>query len=166
MTTVTFKGNPVHLEGNFPKVGSKAPAFTLVDSELQNKLLKDFEKSPKLLLIVPSLETSVCATCAREFNKKLTDFPSLQLLVISADLPFAQKRYAAGENMNDRVIFLSMMRDKSFAKDYGVFISEGPLAGLCSRAVLLLSPDHTVLHAELVSEITKEPSYEKAFQAL
>lgn len=166
MEKVTLKGNPVALEGSFLKLGQIAPDFFLVDRDLQNKTLKDFGKTLKLLLIVPSLETSVCATCAREFHKKATSHPNLSLLIISADLPFAQKRYAANENMQGKTTFLSMMRDKSFGKDYGVLIQDGPLAGLCSRATLLLDPDNKVLYSELVSEITSEPNYDKLFACL
>lgn len=159
MTSVTFKSSPVGLTGTFPKAGELAKEFCLVDLSLQNKTLKDFPSVKKLLLIVPSLETSVCATCAKTFRSKVVNQKDLVLLIISADLPFTQKNYAAAENQN--VHLLSMMRDKNFGKDYGVLIQDGPLAGLCTRAVILLDENNKVLYTELVSEITSEPNYEK-----
>lgn len=163
MATVTLKGHPTRLAGHFPDVGEKAKDFILADLHLNNKSLKDFTRK-KLLLIVPSLETPVCATCSQKFHQKLVNRSDLDLLIISADLPFTQKKYAVESNKN--IYFLSMMRSKNFGKDYGVLIEEGPLEGICTRAVLLLDASSTVLYAELVSEITEEPNYDKVFALL
>lgn len=158
-TAVTFKGNSVQIKGNFPLKGQKAPDFLLIDSNLNEKSLKDFSEK-KLLLIVPSLDTPVCSTCGKKFNEAIEGKEDVSLLIISADLPFAQNRYCGAEGLK-KATTLSMMRDKSFAEDYGVLIKSGPLSGLCTRAVILLDKDNTVLYAECVSEITKEPDYEK-----
>jgi len=162
MTTVTFKGNPVRLTGTFPSLKKKAPSFTLVNTGLEEIKLESLPAVKKLLLIVPSLETSVCATCTRKFHNKVMNRKDLLLFVISADLPFAQKRYYDTEKLS-HVTPLSTMGDRSFAKDYGVLIGEGPLKGLCTRAVLLLDETNHVIYEELVSEITSEPNYDKVF---
>ncbi len=165
MTTVTFKGTPVHLAGKFPTVGQEAPDFVLVNTSLEDKSLKSFGHMKKLLLIVPSLETPVCATCTKTFHAKTANRKDLVLLVISADLPFAQKRYGdIGKFAN--LITLSTMRGPAFGTDYGVLIQEGPLKGLCSRAVLLLDEKDQVLYGELVPEITSETNYEKVLALL
>lgn len=164
MANVNFKGTPVSLSGSFPQVGQKAPEFTLVNSGLEDKHLSDFT-GKKLLLIVPSLETSVCSTCTKTFHDKIMNRKDVSLLVISADLPFAQKRYLVEEKISN-LTSLSTMRDQSFASSYGVLIQEGPLKGLCARAVLVLDENNMVTHAELVSEITDEPDYEKAINLL
>ena len=165
MTTVTFKGTTVHLTGTFPSVGQKAPEWTLVNTSLEDRSLKSFGEIKKLLLIVPSLETSVCATCTKTFHAKTANRKDLALLVISADLPFAQKRYSETEKFTN-LNTLSTMRGPDFGKNYGVLIQDGPLKGLCTRAVLLLDEQDNVLYAELVPEITKEPNYEKVLALL
>jgi len=165
MTTVTFKGNPVHLAGKFPNVGQKAPEFVLVSPSLENQSLASFGNVKKLLLIVPSLETSVCATCTKKFHEKTANRNDLILLVISADTPFAQKRYSDAEKITN-LRTLSTIRGQSFGIDYGVLIQEGPLQGLCSRAVLLLDEKDSVLYGELVPEITAETNYDKALALL
>ena len=165
MTTVTFKGTPVRLCGKFPSLGETAPDFTLVNGSLEDKTLKSFPSVKKLLLIVPSLETSVCSTCTKTFHSKVMNRKDVELIVISADLPFAQKRYLETEKISN-LTSLSTMRDQSFAKSYGVLIEEGPLKGLCARAVLLLDENNKVLYAELVSEITTEPHYDKPLSLL
>lgn len=165
MTTVTFKGNAVKLAGKFPRVGEKAPECILVNTSLEDRSLKSFGEVKKLLLIVPSLETSVCATCTKTFHTKTANRKDLALLVISADLPFAQKRYTETEKLAN-LNTLSTMRGPNFGTDYGVLIQEGPLKGLCTRAVLLLDEQNNVLYAELVPEITTEPNYEKVLALL
>ena len=159
MNTVLFKGNPVQIEGTFPSAGQIAPDFLLIDSSLGEKSLKDFSDK-KLLLIIPSLDTPVCSTCSKKLSAMIEEKSNLSLLIISADLPFAQKRACGVENLS-KAVTLSMMRDKSFAKDYGVLIQSGPLSGLCCRAVILLDKDNKVIYAERVNEITEEPDYEK-----
>jgi thiol peroxidase len=165
MTTVTFKGTPIHLAGKFPVVGQKAPDFLLVNGSLEDKCLKNFGDMKKLLLIVPSVETSVCATCTKTFHAKTAHRKDLVLLVISADLPFAQKRYSNTENLSN-LNLLSTMRGPAFGTDYGVLIQDGPLKGLCSRAVLLLDEQDNVLYGELVPEITSETNYDKVLALL
>lgn len=164
-TAVTLKGNPITLKGSFPKVGQVAPAFMLVNKELKDVSLKDFAGKRKVLDIVPSLDTAVCAASARKFNEAATRLANTVVLVISADLPFASSRFCAAEGL-ENVITLSLMRGREFLQDYGVQIADSPLAGLASRAVLVLDENDRVLHAELVSEIAQEPDYDAALAAL
>lgn len=165
MATITLRGNPIRTSGNLPAPGSRAPDFILVDGKLANKTLADFAGKKKLLNIVPSLDTPVCALSAKKFNDYAKQHPDTVMLMISADLPFAQGRFCAAEGTTN-VIPLSMMRSRNFAKDYGVLIEDGPLAGITARAVVVLDPDDNVLYAELVPEIAQEPNYEAALKAL
>ncbi len=165
MSTVTLKGERVHTFGKLPAVGSRAPGFRLVDARLQERTLEEFAGQKKLISIVPSLDTPVCAESARAFNQQAAGLEQVLVLVVSADLPFAQGRFCATEGLS-RILTLSMMRSKEFAKQYGVLMTDGPLAGLAARAVLVLDEDDRVLHGELVEEITQEPNYQAALQAL
>ena len=165
MAKVTLKGNSITTNGELPKKGSVAPDFQLVDKDLSNRTLKEFAGKPKLLSIVPSLDTSVCSTMAKKFNDAIKNHPEVVAIVVSADLPFAQKRFCAQENA-DNIVTLSMMRNKDFAKDYGVLIQDGPLAGICARAVVVLDKDNKVVYTQLVPEITTEPDYETALKFL
>ncbi len=165
MAEITLQGNPIHTSGELPAIGSTAPDFSLTDGELNDVSLKDFAGKKKVLSIVPSLDTGVCATSTKVFNERLGGRDDVVVLVISADLPFAQARFCSAEG-TDRVKTLSMMRDKHFAKDYGVLINDGPLAGITARAVLVLDENDRVLHAELVPEIAQEPDYDAAIAAL
>jgi len=165
MARVTLKGNPVETYGELPKVGQQAPAFRLVDGDLNDVTLETYKGKRKVLSIVPSLDTPTCAVSTRKFNEKAAAKADTVVLVISADLPFAQKRFCGTEGI-DNVIPLSMMRSKNFAKDYGTLITDGPLAGVSTRAVLTLDADDKVLHAELVGEIADEPDYDAALAAL
>lgn len=162
---VTLKGTSIRIGGNFPKVGSQAPDFCLVDQELNDHCLKDYQGKRKLLSIVPSLDTDVCSTMAKKCNEAIREHKDVIALVISADLPFAQKRFCKQENVQN-VTALSMMRNKDFARDYGVLIEEGPLAGICARALIVLDENDKVLYTELVAEITSEPDYAQALQFL
>jgi thiol peroxidase len=164
MATVTLKGNTVRLSGNLPKVGNTAPEFTLVDKDLQDRHLKDFGNKRKILYIVPSLDTAVCSLSTKKFYENVQKKPELTLIVASADLPFAQKRFCSAEQL-DKANTLSMLRSKDFAKDYGVLIEDSPLAGLCTRAVLVLDKDNKVIYTELVKEISQEPNYDKVLEA-
>lgn len=164
MTTVTLKGEPLNVGGTFPKVGDIARSFMLVDKDLNDVSLSQFAGLRKILNIVPSLDTPVCATSARKFNEIASLLPNTVLIVISADLPFAQGRFCAVENLQN-VVTLSTMRGRDFNKDYGVMITDYPLAGLCARAVIVLDENDKVLYAELASEITNEPNYEAALTA-
>ena len=165
MAKITLHSNPINTNGELPKVGSPAPAFKLVDAELADRSLADYQGKKKLLNIVPSLDTGVCATSTKKFNDLAKGRNDVVMLVISADLPFAMGRFCTGESI-DKVIPLSMMRSKNFAKDYGVLITDGPLAGIAARAVVVLDADDKVIYTELVPEIAQEPDYEKALAAL
>lgn len=165
MAKITLKGNPIHTNGNLPSIGAKAPDFQLVDGDLNNRSLKDYKGKRKILSIVPSLDTSVCSLSAKKFNEKIKSHPESVVLVISADLPFAQKRMCAAENVTN-ITPLSMMRNKEFAKAYGILIEDGPLAGICARAVVVLDENDHVMYTELVPEIAHEPNYDKALEKL
>jgi len=165
MATITLKGNPIHTNGELPTLGSKAPAFSLVNGDLRNVTLADFAGKRKVLNIVPSLDTGVCATSARKFNERAATLRNAVVLVVSADLPFAQKRFCSTEGLAN-VVPLSLMRGRGFAKDYGVLITDGPLEGICARAVVVLDENDTVRHAQLVREIGEEPDYDAALKAL
>lgn len=164
MTTVTFKGEPLNVAGSFPRVGDSARSFMLVDKDLNDVSLSQFAGRRKILNIVPSLDTPVCALSTRKFNEAASLLPNTVVIVISADLPFAQSRFCAMENLQN-VVTLSTMRGRDFHKDYGVMITDYPLAGLTARAVIVLDENDKVLHSELVQEITKEPDYEAALTA-
>ncbi|HHJ19909.1 MAG TPA: thiol peroxidase [Gammaproteobacteria bacterium] len=165
MATITLAGNEIHTNGELPAVGSEAPGFKLVDKDLNDIELSGFAGKTKLLNIVPSLDTGVCATSTRKFNDAAKDKPDVVFLTISADLPFAQGRFCQAEGI-DTVQTLSMMRSRKFAKDYGVLIEDGPLAGVTARAVLVLDADNKVVYTEQVPEITQEPDYDSAIAAL
>ncbi|MBK1692456.1 thiol peroxidase [Ectothiorhodospira mobilis] len=159
MAEITLQGNPIHTSGELPQVGTRAPDFTLVDKDLNDVSLGDFRGVRKVLSIVPSLDTDVCAASAKRFNADVAGRDDVVVLNVSADLPFAQGRFCQAEGV-DRVKTLSMMRSRDFARDYGVLIVDGPLAGIAARAVLVLDADDTILHAQLVPEITQEPDYD------
>jgi len=164
MATVTLKGNPIHTNGDLPAKGAKAPDFTLTGVDLKDVGLGEWKGKKKILNIVPSLDTAVCATSTRKFNETGGKLPNTVVLVISADLPFAMKRFCTTEGLQN-VVSLSLIRGKHFAKDYGVLLQDGPLAGLCARAVVVLDENDKVVHAELVPEIGQEPNYDAALAA-
>ncbi len=165
MATVTLKGNPVTTNGELPAVGSKAPDFHLVNASLGDVHLADYAGKKKLLNIVPSLDTPTCQLSTRKFNEHAKAHPDAVVLIVSADLPFAQGRFCTGEKL-DNVVPLSMMRSRNFAKDYGVLIEDGPLAGITARAVVVLDANDQVVHTQLVGEIADEPDYAAALKAL
>jgi len=165
MATITLKGNKCTTNDDLPDVGSTAPEFKLTDGTLTDKTLADFKGKKKLLNIVPSLDTPTCATSTRKFNEHAKAHSDTVMLIISADLPFAMGRFCTGEKL-ENVVPLSMMRSKNFAKDYGVLIQDGPLAGITARAVVVLDANDKVLYTELVPEIADEPNYAKALAAL
>lgn len=166
MAELTLNGNKIHTEGRLPATGSKAPDFTLVNQNLENINLADLQdKSSKVMVIVPSLDTPVCATSTKKFNETAKKYPDVAFLVISADLPFAMSRFCSGENI-ENVTALSLMRGKRFAKDYGVMIQDGPLAGITARAVIVIDKDDIVQHVQLVEEIAEEPNYDEVTRVL
>jgi thiol peroxidase len=165
MATITLQGNEIHTNGELPAVGSQAPDFHLVDAELGDKRLADYAGKKKLLNIVPSLDTPVCATSTKSFNEAAAARDDVIMLVIAADLPFAMSRFCGAEGV-DKVVPLSMMRSRNFAKDYGVLIEDGPLAGITARAVVVIDENDKVVYTELVPEIAQEPDYDKALAAL
>ncbi|HET7394858.1 MAG TPA: thiol peroxidase [Gammaproteobacteria bacterium] len=165
MANITLKGNPIHTSGDLPKIGSKAPDFKLVNKDLKDVSLADFKGKKKLLNIVPSLDTPVCALSTKKFNDHAKAHSDTVILVISADLPFAMGRFCGNEHL-DNVVPLSLMRGQKFADDYGVLLKDGPLAGITARAVVVLDADNKVVYSEMVPEIAHEPDYEKALKAL
>lgn len=165
MSTVLLKGEPINVAGNFPRVGDSAKSFMLVDKNLNDVSLSTFSGKRKVLDIVPSLDTAVCLASARQFNQLASQMENTVVLVISADLPFAQARACQTEGL-DNVITLSILRGRDFAKDYGVLITDVPLSGLLARAVVILDENDKVMYTELVNEITTEPNYTAAMEAL
>lgn len=165
MTTVNLAGNPIHLAGEFPKVGATAPAFSLVSTDLQDVTLNTYAGKKKVLNIVPSLDTPTCATSTRKFNEAAGKLSNTVVLVISADLPFASKRFCETEGLKN-VVTLSTMRGRDFMKNYGVEIADSPLAGVTARAVVVIDENDKVTYTELVPEIKQEPDYDAALKAL
>ncbi len=165
MTQIKHRGNPINTNGELPKVGAPAPDFKLTDVDLCDVSLASFKGKKKLLNIVPSLDTPTCALSTKKFNEHAAQHPNAVMLIVSVDLPFAQKRFCAAENTNN-VKTLSMMRDRHFAKDYGVLITDGPLAGITARAIVVIDENDKVKYTELVPEIAQEPNYDKALAAL
>ena len=165
MAKITLQGNEINTNGDLPAVGSQAPDFKLVDAELNDRSLSDYSGKKKLLNIIPSLDTPVCATSTKKFDEYAKQHGDTVMLMIAADLPFAMSRFCGAENVED-VSTLSLMRSKSFAKDYGVLITDGPLAGITARAVVVLDENNKVVHTEMVPEIAQEPDYDAAIAAL
>lgn len=165
MAQITLQGNPIKTTGELPVIGNQAPDFSLVTGDLRDVSLKDFAGKKKLLNIVPSLDTGVCATSTRKFNETAGKRDDCVVLVISADLPFASGRFCSTEGLQN-VVALSMMRSRNFGKDYGVLIEDGPLAGITARALVVLDEQNKVLFTQLVPEIAQEPDYEGALAAL
>lgn len=164
MAQITLKGNAINTVGNLPSVGVKAENFNLVSGDLSEKSLDSFSGKKKVLNIVPSLDTGVCAASARKFNELAGSMDNSVVLVISQDLPFAQKRFCEAEGLQN-VETLSSFRSE-FGKSYGVEIADGPLKGLTSRAIVVLDENDNVVYTEQVPEITQEPDYNKALEAL
>lgn len=165
MAAITLRGNEIHTSGELPEKGTQAPDFRLVNGELGDVSLVTYQGKKKLLSIVPSLDTPVCQLSTKKFNDHAAQRDDAVFLMISADLPFAMGRFCKAEGA-DNVIPLSMMRSRNFAKDYGVLIEDGPLAGITARAVLVLDEDDKVVYSELVGEIANEPDYAAALAAL
>ena len=165
MSTVTLGGNPVNVAGNFLTAGTSAPDFSLTGKDLKDVGLKDFAGRRKVLNIVPSLDTPTCQTSTRKFNAKAGSLADTVVLVVSADLPFAMKRFCEAEGINN-VVTLSTLRGRDFHGKYGVDITDGPLKGLTARAVVVLDENNQVKYSQLVPEIKNEPDYDAALAAL
>jgi thiol peroxidase len=165
MAHVAFKGNPVNTSGTLPAVGTQAPAFSLAGPDLSEITLASLAGKKVILNIFPSIDTPVCAASVRRFNAEASALGDTAVLCISADLPFAAGRFCTVEGL-ERVRPASVFRSPDFGSQYGVVITEGPLRGLLSRAIVLIGADGHVLYAEHVAEITNEPDYEAALRAL
>lgn len=164
MAITAFKGTPVHTSGDLPRVGSAAPDFLLIGVDLTEKTLASFAGKKKILTINPSYDTAVCQAAARAFNQRAAGLKNVVVLVVSADLPFAQKRFCVAEGL-DQVVPLSTFRG-SFLSDYGVEVMDGALRGLAARAIVVLDENDKVVHTELVPDIAQEPNYDAALAAV
>ncbi|MBT3697285.1 MAG: thiol peroxidase [Gammaproteobacteria bacterium] len=165
MTEITLQGNKINTNAEIPEVGGQAPDFTLVDSELNNVNLSSYKGKNIVLNIIPSLDTPVCQKSTKIFNERVAAMNNVVVLAVSADLPFAMKRFCTSENINS-VIPLSMMRSRNFAKDYGVLLVDGPLSGITARAVVVINKNNEIIHSELVNEIANEPNYDDALDCI
>lgn len=165
MAKITFKGNPVATSGDLPKVGAAAPAFTLTKNDLSPVSEKDLAGKNVVLNIFPSIDTGVCATSVRKFNAEAAKLPNTVVLCVSKDLPFAQKRFCGAEGI-DKVQTASWFKGQDFGKDYGVTMTDGPLAGLFARAIVVIDAKGKVAYTELVPEIAQEPNYTAAIAAV
>jgi thiol peroxidase len=165
MVAITFKGNPINTIGTLPSVGSDAPGFTAVKSDLSECSLADLAGKKVILNIFPSIDTGVCAASTRRFNTEAASLDNAVVVCVSADLPFALGRFCGAEGL-ENVVPVSTFRNPEFGTDYGVKIVDGPLAGLLSRAVVVIDESGKVVYTEQVSEIAQEPNYEAALAAI
>ncbi len=165
MAQITFKDTPINTNGSLPAVGSAAPDFSLVNTDLSTVTLADFAGKKVILNIFPSVDTGVCATQLKTFNQRVAGMDDVVLLFVSLDLPFAYARFCGAEGIENAVT-ASDFRSLSIGDDYGVKMTDGPLAGLYARAALVLDAEHNVTYSELVSEVTHEPNYDAAMAAL
>ncbi len=165
MAQVMRRGVVVQINGQLPRPGTRAPAFSLVSQDLDDIALEDFAGQRKVLNIFPSIDTPTCAKSVRTFNARANELANTVVLCISADLPFAQARFCGAEGLGE-VFNLSTLRGGEFMNNYGVAIADGPLAGLAARAVLVLDEQDQVLHSELVADIGQEPDYAAALKVL
>lgn len=165
MATVTLKGNEIHTKGNLPEKGSKAPEFELTKNDLSTVKLSDYEGSKLVLNIFPSVDTGTCAQSVRQFNQEAAELDNTIVLCISKDLPFAQARFCGAEGI-ENVEMLSDFRDGNFGASYNLEFTDGPLAPLHSRSVVVLDEKGKVLYTEQVAETVDEPNYKAALEAL
>jgi thiol peroxidase len=164
MATTALGGTPVETNSDLPATGSVAPDFLLIGTDLSERTLADFKGKKKILTINPSYDTSVCQTAARTFNQRAANLDNVVVLVVSADLPFAQKRFCVAEGL-EGVVPLSTFRG-TFLRDYGLELTESAMKGLAARAIIVLDENNNVVHTELVSDIGKEPDYDAAIAAV
>ena len=165
MAEITLGGNPIHTLGELPAVGTKAPDFSLTANDLSVKRLTDFSGKKVILNIFPSLDTSTCATSVRTFNEKASSLNNTVVICVSRDLPYAQSRFCGVEGLKN-VITLSDFANGSFGKDYALEITDGPMAYLHSRAIVIIDENGTISYTEQVGEIADEPNYEAAISSL
>ncbi len=165
MAQITLRGNPIHTSGDLPKTGAAAPAYTLVRTDLSEISGKDLAGQRVVLNIFPSLDTPTCAASVRKFNARANEKPNTTILCVSADLPFAQKRFCGAEGL-DNVVPASTFRNADFGQAFGVTLVDGPLKGLLARAVVVVDGSGKVIHTELVPEIAQEPDYNAALSVL
>ena len=165
MTDITLKGKPVHTIGELPDVGKSAPDFSLTRTDFTDMSLKDVSGKRVVFNIFPSVDTSVCAMSVRRFNSAISEHENAVALCISRDLPFAHARFCGAEGLTN-VVSLSEMRNRDFGKSYGVEMTDGPLAGLLARAIVVIDEKANVVYTQMVREIGEEPDYEKAMAAL
>lgn len=161
MAQVAFKGNPVTLVGNEVKVGDTAPDFSVLANDLSAVTLKDTEGKVRIISVVPSIDTGVCDAQTRKFNEEASKLDNVQVLTVSMDLPFAQKRWCAAAGL-ENIQIVSDHRDASFGEAYGVLMKELRLLG---RSVFVLDSNNKVVHVEYVSEGTSHPDYKAALEA-
>ncbi len=165
MAKITIGGDPISTCGELPKLGQQAPDFVLTKTDLSDISLKDVAGKKVVLNIFPSTDTPVCATSVRRFNAEINKYENAVVLCVSADLPFAHARFCGAEGL-ENVVSASEMRNREFGESYGIRITDGPIAGLLARAVVVLDKSGKVVYAQLVPEIKQEPDYEKALEAL
>lgn len=165
MSQITFKDNKITTYGSLPETGEKAPHFELVRTDLSTATLKDFKGKRVIMNIFPSIDTNVCATSVKNFNERASKLNNTEILCISRDLPFAQKRFVDDEGLKN-VTNLSDFKQGDFGKDYGVEMIDGPLAGLLSRVVIVLDEEGKVIHSQQVDDIADEPDYLAALKSL
>jgi len=165
MANITLKGNPVKTIGNLPVKGTAAPEFKITKTDLSETQLSDYAGKRVVLNIFPSIDTGTCAASVRQFNAKAQNMKNTVVLCVSMDLPFAHSRFCSAEGLTN-VVSASVFRSPEFGKNYGVTINDGPLAGLLSRAVVIIDENKKVIYTEQVPEITQEPDYDKALASL
>ena len=165
MAAITLGGNPIHTTGELPQVGTKLSDFKLIKTDLSVVTLGDFAGKKLVLNIFPSVDTGTCAASVRKFNESASNLKNTNVLCISRDLPFAQKRFCGAEGLNN-VVNLSDFPEGSFGKANGLEITDGPLAGLHSRAIIVVDENGIITHTEQVPEIADEPNYEAALAVL
>ncbi len=164
MSDITLKGNTIHTIGQLPEIGTQVKNFRLVNDKLEVKTIEDYQGKKIIFNIFPSIDTGVCAASARKFNEEATSLENTVVVNVSKDLPFALGRFCAAEGLNN-VDTLSDFRG-TFGEDYGVTITDSPMQGLLSRAIVVADESGKVIYTEQVPEITQEPDYEKAIAAL
>lgn len=165
MAEIMLKGNPIHTSGDLPETDSQAPDFTLTKTDLSDVRLSHLKGKRVILNVFPSIDTAVCATSVRRFNDEAGRLKNTEVLCVSLDLPFAHNRFCGAEGI-DNVSTVSELRNRDFGNDYGLRIIDGPLAGLLSRAVIVIDEGGKIIYSEQVPEIAQEPDYESAIEAL